>query len=138
MKKKKRNKPPIGGSVGNAKESEMLLKIAENYMAVCDTLEKMNSCLNQACAAWNISLLPDGERIKDIDKHIDAINRINDDMTEKDRNDMRNNIELLISEKLKHYPDKKIIMLRAKIDKINGKLHVKAESVVMDKINQYY
>jgi hypothetical protein len=107
----------------NLKLSEMVINFAGDYIDLGETLESKQSYLNGACIAWNISLLPEGERKDAIDFFIEQYKTSNPGID--DTENVRKDIETLIEEKLQLYPNERRGIVNAKIvEDANGKRHV--------------
>ena len=98
--------------------SELIIKYASDYINLGDTLEEKQSYLNAACSAWNIALLKKEERRKALDNFIEHYKKINPETDDTDN--ARHDMELLIKEKIRLYPDVKKIIAGAEIIKDKG------------------
>ena len=78
--------------------------------------------MNAACTAWNIALLSEGERKKALDSFIKQYEAINPGIDDTDG--VRHDMELLIKEKIRLYPDIKRIIANARIIDDNGKQRI--------------
>ncbi len=74
--------------------------------------------MNAACSAWNIALLKKEERQKALDNFIEHYKKINPDADDTDN--ARHDMELLIKEKMRLYPDMKKTIVEAKITNEKG------------------
>ncbi len=125
MKKKVRKSPE------KQKISAMVLKVAEDYIDMGETVEEREDYLRSACTAWNIACLPPLKRESEIRRYIDQyriINRADD----TDCGEFEENIRLLIKQKDRLYPDIKVQIVGSKIEHINGHDHV---TVVSARVN---
>ncbi len=119
---KKRNKKRLRVKKDNSSEMKMsalIIKYASDYINLGDTLEEKQSYLNAACSAWNIALLKKGEREKALDIFIEHYKKINPDADDTD--DARHDMELLINNKIRLYPDVKRTIAGAEITNDKGK-----------------
>lgn len=106
------------------KISEMVLKFAGDYISMGETIEEKQNFLNSACSAWNISLLSSPrKKSKEIRKYIKEYKKHNLDIDDQDCRDMKENLEKLISEKEKLFPNESTRIFRADVKLINGKEH---------------
>ena len=103
--------------------SEMVLKFAGDYIGMGDDLEERQNLLNSACSAWNISLLKPKKREKAIRKYVKEYKRYNPDVDDQDCMDMQENLEKLVSEKERLFPNEKRRIFKAEIEVKNGKEH---------------
>ncbi len=115
----------------------MILKIASGFIAMGETIEKKQGNLNAACTAWNLSLLPENKRKEGIQKYLEEIRRANPGIDKDDCDAIRHNLELLIKEKIKLFPDVNRQMLGAEIRIINGKDEIMVLSVDMNQFKKY-
>ena len=117
---KKKNKKGLRVQKDNSskiKMSELIINYASDYINLGDTLEEKQSYLNAACSAWNIALLKKEERQKALDNFIEHYKKINPGADDADN--ARHDMELLIKEKIRLYPNVKKIIAGAEI--INDK-----------------
>ena len=105
------------------KMSEMVLQFAGDYISMGETTEERQNLLNSACSAWNITLLTPHKRSRAIKKYLREYKRYNSDIDDQDCEDMKENLEKLIAEKEKLFPDEFKRIIRAEIKAINGKEH---------------
>ena len=105
------------------KMSEMVLQFAGDYIRMGDDLDDRQNLLNSACSAWNISLLKPKKREKAIRKYVKEYKRYNPDVDDQNCRDMQENLEKLVSEKERLFPDEKRRIVKAEIEAKNGKEH---------------
>jgi len=112
MKKSKKKKRSVKTKQTKPlKISEIIINYASDYIRLGDTIDQKQSYLNGACAAWNISLLPAAKRKEAVDKFIAQYEAVNPDVD--DVENVRHDIELLIKEKLRLYPNEKRAITKA-------------------------
>lgn len=121
MKRKKVPSQKKSTSLVSMKASEMILKFASDYILMGRTLEERQNGLNSACTAWNLSLLPDRKREAYLQRYISEVRLANPGIDEDECNGIRYNIELLIQEKIRLFPNVYKKMLNAEIVKKGGK-----------------
>jgi hypothetical protein len=113
---KKRNRKRLRAQKDNSSEMKMsalIINYASDYIRLGDNLEEKQSYLNAACVAWNIALLKQAERQKALDNFIEQYIKINPDVDNID--DVRHDMELLVKEKIRLYPNVKRVIAEAKI-----------------------
>ena len=113
---KKRNRKRLRAQKDNSSEMKMsalIINYASDYIRLGDNLEEKQSYLNAACAAWNIALLKQAERQKALDDFIEQYIKINPDVDDMDN--VRHDMELLVKEKIRLYPNVKRTIAEAKI-----------------------
>ncbi len=118
----------------NDNMSEMIRRIADEFISMGSTIERRQSHLNLSCAAWNISLLPASNRDKAIEEYIDYNSKLNINWTKEDIEGTRHNINILIGDKYKYYPNINRKIISAEITIVDGKEHLTIASVNLDKI----
>jgi len=121
MKKRKKKKANLKKrrNTKKLKISQMVINFAQDFISLGNTIEVKQSYLNAACVAWNISLLPDNLRYTAIDHFIEEYQNLNPGT--EDVNNVKNDIELLIEEKLSLYPNEKRSIVNAQIIDDSGK-----------------
>jgi len=122
-KKRKSSKPE--------KVSAMILKVAEGYIDMGESIEEKENYLRCACSAWNIACLPLTKRETAIKQYLEQYQEINK-ADENERKALEENIRLLIKQKDKLYPDVKTEVMNSRIDHVNGEDHVIVASLRMD------
>jgi hypothetical protein len=129
---KKRNKKRVQAHKNNSSEtkmSAMIIEYASDYIKLGDTLEEKQSYLNAACSAWNIAILKKEERKKALDNFIEQYKRINPDADDTDMDNARHDMELLIKEKIRLYPNVKRTIAGAEITNDKGKERIVVASI---------
>jgi len=129
---KKRNKKRVQAQKDNSSEikmSAMIIEYASDYIELGDTLEEKQSYLNAACSAWNIAILKKEERKKALDNFIEQYRRINPDADDTDMDNARHDMELLIKEKVRLYPNVKRTIAGAEITNDKGKERIVVASI---------
>lgn len=121
MKKIKKERKPKT-QLSQLKISEMIIGYAYDFINLGSALEEKQSYLNAACTAWNISLLDEEQRKKALDLFIKQYKEINPDINDIDC--VKHDMELLIKEKLRLYPNEKRVIANAKIIDDKGKEHI--------------
>ena len=59
------------------KISSMILKVAQGYIEMGETVEKKENYLRSACSAWNIACMSDKKRENDLKRYIENYKKIN-------------------------------------------------------------
>jgi len=109
------------------KVSQMLVEYASDFIAMADTLEQKQSHLNAACSAWNIAILPKHQRKKALDKYLKSYKIHNPHQVNV--SNVRHDIELLIKQKNRMFPEIKKPIVSAEIREEGGKFLIFAASV---------
>ena len=131
-KKKKKGVQTQKDNSSEIKMSAMIIEYASDYIRLGDSLEEKQSYLNAACSAWNIAILKKEERKKALDNFIEQYKRINPYADDTDTDNARHDMELLIKEKVRLYPNVKKTIASAEITNDNGN-----ERIVVASINPY-
>jgi len=111
------------------KVSEMIMKYAGDYIALGDDIEHKQQLLNSAVSAWNVACIDESERQSAIKKYMRKYRKLNPTHTKLILKDVEKDLKLLIKEKMRLYPDKKIQIINAQINEIDGKHHITAMSI---------
>jgi len=109
------------------KVSQMLIDFASDFISMGDTFEQKQSHLNAACSAWNIAILPKHQRKKALNKYLKSYKLYNPD--QNDVSHIRHDMELLIKQKNKMFPEVKKPIVNAEIREVEGKYTIFAASV---------
>lgn len=91
----------------------MILETAEGYIDLGKGIEDIQSYLNVACTAWNISLLPKNERDKAIEEFLSYYKKLNPGINDSDN--LKHDLVQLIENKNKLFPDAKIKISSAQV-----------------------
>jgi hypothetical protein len=129
MRKKSRLKRENKTSSEPMKMSEMVMQFAADYIKTGDALEERQSYLNSACTAWNIAILDERTRPVVLEKYLKQYQAINPGVTDTDVENLRQNMHLLIEEKLKLFPLVKKTIVDAELKDIDGKQVVTVTSM---------
>ena len=113
------------------KISEMLLKVAGSFIHMGENIEQKQERLNCAASAWNIACLKQENRDSAIKKYVDEYKGLNPTFTENDFKNEESDLQLLIKQKIKLYPDFRKQILNAVIREIDGETHVTVASMKM-------
>lgn len=112
------------------KMSDMILAYAGNFLAVADDLEMKQSHLNAACTAWNIANLTPEKRQDAIERYLREYERLNPGVA--DSENLREDLERLISEKIRLFPRARKHIVGAEIQRVDGKDHIHVASINAD------
>lgn len=118
------------------KISELLLHVARGFINMSKTIEEKQEQLNCAVSAWNIACLNKENRNSAIKKYMDEYKKLNPAFTENDFKDAEENLQLLIKQKNKLYPDLHKQIINAVIRDVDGKNHVTVAS--MNNVNKMH
>ena len=99
--------------------SEILLEYASDYIGMGVTLEEKGHYLNSAILAWNLSLLPEGEREKQKQASLKKLEALNPGS--KNVEILKHNLAILVEKKLTEFPEIKKLILSADISIVDGK-----------------
>jgi len=87
------------------KMSQMVIDLASDYIERGSTLEEKQSYLNVVCIAWNISILPKSVRKVALIDFLTTYKTNNPNDNESNINDIKRDIGLLITEKIRMFPN---------------------------------
>ena len=108
------------------KISQMIIDFASDYIHLGKTNEEKQNYLNAACVAWNISILPKNIRKKALSDFLATYKKNN---PYKNINDIKNDMKLLIKEKVRMFPNVKIGISHATITETDNEYRIIATSV---------
>ena len=116
-------------SPSKAKVSEMLMDVARDYIALGEDIEHKQQLLNGAASAWNIACMGKEKRRQAIKKYMRRYRKMNPHQTKQDYRDAEEDLNLLIKEKDRLYPDIKVQVAHVEVREIGDKLHVTVMSM---------
>jgi predicted nucleic acid-binding Zn ribbon protein len=114
------------------KISEMLIKVAGDYIAMREDVSDKQELLNAAVSAWNIACLKSEKRQEAINKFMKKYKKLNPGFSKNDFRDEEENIRLLIKQKEILYPKVNVQIVNAVIQEIDGKSHIAVASAKID------
>ncbi len=91
----------------------MIFEFARDFIATGESMEQKQSRLNAACTAWNISNLPKYERRKALERYLQSYRAQNPGV--QDSNVLRKDMEHLIKQKNRLFPQVKKSIMHAEI-----------------------
>jgi len=128
MGKKSRSKR-LSKVASTLKISEMVATFASDYINMGEMMEKKQNYLNSACTAWNIAILDERERSTRLEEYLSLYQRLNPDVNDVAK--FREDMELLIKEKLRLFPHVKKVIMSAEIIEVDEKQIVSVASTTM-------
>jgi hypothetical protein len=111
------------------KLSEMLLKVAEGYIALGEDVEDRRQLLYGAVSAWNIACLSPSSSDRALKKFMTGYRKMNPTQTLQDFVDVEQDMRELIRRKCLMFPDVNAQIVNANLEEIGGKMHVTVASV---------
>ena len=93
----------------------MIIDLASDFIELGTTLDEKQNHLNAVCIAWNISILPRSIRKKALIDFLAAYKEANPGDDEDNIKDIERDIELLIREKIRKFPNAVTPIEHAKI-----------------------
>ncbi len=103
--------------------SEMILRMAEGFLAMGKDLEHKENLLRFACTAWNIACFKHPKRHSLLSRYVEQFRKTNN-ASEVACKNLEDDMGQLIEEKDRLYPHVMIRILDSKIELIDGKEHV--------------
>lgn len=107
----------------------MLMDIAQDYVSLGEDIEEKQQLLNGAASAWNIACLDKDKRERAMKKFMRGYKKMNPTHTRQDCRDVEEEMEFLIKEKDRLYPEVKSQITHVEIQEIGGKHHVTVVSM---------
>ena len=99
--------------------SEIVLEYASDYIGMGATLAEKGHYLDSVILAWNLSLLPEGEREEQIQASLKKLEVLNPGF--KNLEILEHNLAILIEKKLREFPEIKKLIVSAQISIADGK-----------------
>jgi hypothetical protein len=120
---------------GNApikrKISEMLVEFAGDFFSLGKTQEHKQSLLNAACSAWNIACIPAENRQKALDRYMSEYQRLNPQMDQAGCAHTLSDMEKLIEQKLKLFPEDLRQIVNARLVPMGDKDYIEAAALTI-------
>ncbi len=101
----------------------MILKVAEGFFDMGQTLEERENLLQLACSVWNIACFESPKQHEFIERYINKFREVNHHPEEVCR-DLREDMLRLMEQKDKLYPKTAVRILHSDISVEDGKEHV--------------
>jgi hypothetical protein len=102
----------------SSKVSKMIEQFAAGYIARGETDEERRNYLNCACTAWNIAVLPEHKRESALRHVVEEYKRDNPGIDDAD--DHLHDLRILVADKLRMFPDAKMVIVNAFLEHIDG------------------
>ncbi|EIC20265.1 hypothetical protein Thi970DRAFT_03889 [Thiorhodovibrio frisius] len=83
----------------------MIVDLAADYIDLGSTLEEKQNYLNVLCVAWNIAILPESLRKEALDEFSANYKMQNPNDTDENVVNIQKDIQLLIDEKIRMFPE---------------------------------
>jgi hypothetical protein len=128
-KKKRRRRPAVQG---RRKISELVWEFAGDFIRMGDTPDERQSLLNAACSAWNMACNPPEVRQRNLDSYMKEYLRHNRGADKEEVDGVRDNMEKLIAQKLKLFPDDLRQIVGAQMVQSDGKDRIEVVSARFD------
>ncbi len=106
------------------KISEMVLDFAGDYLRLGETPDNRRNLLRSACTAWNIACASEEGRKELLDQFLANYRRLNPAADVEECRGVRQDMELLIQEKLKKYRTVIIQIVDCELTVVDGKDHI--------------
>jgi len=128
-KRKQKRKTSIASST--KKVSEMIWAFAGDLIQMGETLDEKQSYLNAACTAWNIACLPSDMHQRSLDKYEEAYRSYNPHADDQEIANVREDMEKLIKNKLRLFPNVNKQIVNARITQTEGKDRIDVASMTI-------
>jgi len=120
-KQRKKGRSSCDASAPRRKISEMIWEFAGDFIRFGDTLEDRQNRLNAACSAWNMACNPPEARRRMLDQYVDSYRTYNPHTASEDLSAIRRDMETLMQNKLRLFPDVRSQIVSAQITQVAGK-----------------
>lgn len=87
------------------KISDMILEMAQAFIAEGQTLEEKQNRLSTACTAWNMACGSEEDRPRRLEQYLEGCKQFHPALTPDELAKMRSDIESLIEQKLKSFAE---------------------------------
>lgn len=111
------------------KISEMVLDFAGEFLGLGETPDKRRNRLSGACSAWNIACAPAEARPELLDQFMTNYQQCNPGADAEQCRGVRQDMELLIQQKIKKYPGVIKQIVSCELTVVDGKDHIVVLSV---------
>ena len=105
----------------------MIIEFAGDFIETGESMEQRQSLLNAACTAWNIANLPKYERRKALERYLQSYRAQNPGA--QDASFLRKDMEHLIKQKNRLFPQVKKPIMRAEIRDDGDRFSIAAVSM---------
>jgi hypothetical protein len=106
------------------KISEMVLDFAAQFLRLGETPDKRRNLLRSACTAWNIACAPEEGRAEFLDQFMANYRKCNPGADAEQCRGVRQDMELLIQQKIKKYPEVIRQIVSCELTVVDGKDHI--------------
>ncbi len=113
------------------KMSEMILEMGEGFVGVGDTIGERQNRLNAACTAWNMACGSPDVRRRQLEQYREGYLRFNPAISPTDLANILKDMELLIAQKLKMFPNDKRQIASARVVKVEDVFRIEIASVTV-------
>jgi hypothetical protein len=110
------------------KMSEMISEMAANFLWVGDTIDERQSRLNAACSAWNMACGSPDVRQYQLDRFRESYQRFNPTTSATNLANIVKDMEKLIEQKLKLFPNDMRQIVSAKVVKVGETFRIEVAS----------
>ena len=129
VKRKNRNKEyKTGITATMCKMSEMIWEFAGDFIRLDKSLERKQNRLNAACSAWNIACNSPEVRGRLLEQYVESYRSYNPNVSDENISGVRNNMELLIQNKLRLFPSIHKHIVGAQLTELDGKDRIEVAS----------
>lgn len=126
MNRQKKPQPPA-----KRKMSEMISEMATGFLDVdCTAAERQNR-LNAACSAWNMACSSPEMRERQLEQYAESFLQHNPGTSPSDVADNIKDLELLIEQKLKLFPDDHRQVVDARVVGVGSKFRIEVASATL-------
>jgi hypothetical protein len=122
----------VGGemeSQKNKKISEMVSDFAGDFISLSEDIQEMQQYLHAAVSAWNIACLDKRDRVRLIKSYMKNYQKMNPDQDKKTYQSVEDDLRKLIKQKINLYPDVDVQIVDARIEMVDGKMHIQVASL---------
>ena len=114
------------------KISQMIIDFASDYIHIGNTLKEKQLLLNAACIAWNIAVLPKSHRKKALENFLISFKQDNPHCDTATLKEIEEDIQQLIQEKNKLFPNVKVNIVKATISETESEYKIVAAALPLE------
>ena len=110
----------------------MVWEFAGEFIRLGDTVEQKQIRVNAACSAWNMACNPPEVRNRSLDQYIKSYRSYNPEVTDEEISAILSDMERLIQNKLRLFPDVHKQIVGAQVTQVEGKDRIDVASASLE------
>ena len=110
----------------------MVWEFAGEFIRLGDTVEQKQIRVNAACSAWNMACNPPEVRNRSLDQYIKSYRSYNPEVTDEEISAILSDMERLIQNKLRFFPDVHKQIVGAQVTQVEGEDRIDVASASLE------